>query len=151
MVAPEVSALVRALVAAAALVLVTGTVVTGSGPHGGDENAARLPFFVPDVARVHGVTVVLFLAGTLLLAWLVRRTGAPAAVHGRVHALLAAIGAQAVVGYVQYFTDVPPLLVGVHVAGATLVWWATLSLLLSLRAPAPAAMAAPAAPMSVPQ
>ena len=52
----------RAMVALGALVLVSGTFVTGSGPHGGDEAADRLPFAVVTVARVHSVLVWAFLA-----------------------------------------------------------------------------------------
>ena len=48
---PALLARSRAMVAAAAVVLVTGTIVTGSGPHGGDEAADRLPFAVVTVAR----------------------------------------------------------------------------------------------------
>jgi cytochrome c oxidase assembly protein subunit 15 len=129
---PEVHRLGRLLVGAAALVLVTGTVVTGSGPHGGDEDIERLPFFVPEVARIHGISVTLFLVGVLLMLWLLRRTGAPASVSRQARVLLAVVVAQAVVGYTQYFTGVPVLLVGVHIAGAVAVWTATLVLLLHL-------------------
>src|SRR6202171_921327 len=46
----------RAFVAEAAVVIVTGTVGTGAGPHGGDVNVRRLGFAVPTVARIHGVS-----------------------------------------------------------------------------------------------
>lgn len=131
-VAPEVRRLGRLLVVAAALVIVTGTVVTGSGPHGGDERVERLPFFVPDVARIHGISVTLFLIGVLLLLWLLRRTGAPPSAGWHARVLLAVLVAQAAVGYAQYFTGVPVLLVGIHIAGAVAVWTATLRLLLHL-------------------
>jgi heme a synthase len=134
-VAREVAVLGRWLLAAAALALVTGTVVTGSGPHGGDEDVERLPFFVPDVARIHGVAVVLLTGAVLVLLWLLRRTDAPADVHRRANTLLAVIVAQAAVGYIQYFTGVPVVLVGVHILGAVAVWWATLGVVLGMRAP----------------
>jgi cytochrome c oxidase assembly protein subunit 15 len=136
----------RLVPVAAALVLVTGTVVTGSGPHGGDEEVRRLPFFLPDVARVHGGAVVAFCA--LLLAVLVRlhRAGAPPDLLKRGRVLLAVAVAQAAVGYVQYFTGVPVLLVGVHVAGATAVWAAAVRFDLGLRTRRPAGAAAPPAP-----
>jgi heme a synthase len=38
-----------------------------------------------------------------------------------------------VIGYTQYFLDVPPVLVAVHMLGACLVWLAALQLLLSVR------------------
>jgi cytochrome c oxidase assembly protein subunit 15 len=40
---------------------------------------------------------------------------------------------QAVIGFVQYFTHLPELLVGVHLLGAALCWIAVLRLHLALR------------------
>jgi cytochrome c oxidase assembly protein subunit 15 len=125
----------RLSVAAAALAIVLGTVVTSSGPHGGDDDVERLPFFLPDVARIHGISVVLFLAISLVVLWRLRRDGAGGAVLRRSEVLLAVLVAQGVLGYVQYFTGVPALLVGFHVAGATAVWVAVLRLLLAFRVP----------------
>ena len=56
-----------ALVGLAGLVLVTGTLVTGSGPHSGDDAADRLPFAVVTVARVHSLTVWVFLVAVLVV------------------------------------------------------------------------------------
>jgi heme a synthase len=106
--------------------------VTGSGPHGGDEEVDRLPFRITDVARIHGVAVVLFLALTLLTLATLLRARAPAAVLRRGEVLLGVIVAQAAVGYTQYFTGVPVLLVGIHIAGAVAVWTATLHFHLGL-------------------
>ena len=44
---------------------------------------------------------------------------------------------EAGVGYVQYFSDVPALLVGVHIAGSIAVWRAVLDLHLRSRHPLP--------------
>ncbi len=69
----------RLLVLSASVVLVTGTVVTGAGPHSGDAGtnadlkATRLNFAVPEVARIHGTTVMVFLALTLITLWVVSR------------------------------------------------------------------------------
>ena len=144
----ELNLLGRAMLAAAVLVLVLGTVVTSSGPHGGDPEAERLPFFVPDVARLHGIAVMLFLVVSLVAVLRVSRArhapdrdGGPNAVAGllrRGEVLLAVLVAQAGLGYVQYFTGVPALLVGVHIAGATAVWVATLRFFLAMSAPAAA-------------
>ena len=125
-VSPELRRLGRLVVASAALTIFLGTVLTGSGPHGGDEDVERLPFFVPDVARVHGISVVIFLALVLVTLWRLRREGAPGALLRRGEVLLAVLVAQAAVGYVQYFTGVPVLLVGIHILGATVVWAAVL-------------------------
>ena len=65
---------------------------------------------------------------TLVTLWRLRRGGAPADAVRRGDVLLAALVAQAAVGYTQYFTGVPALLVGIHIAGATAVWVAVLQL-----------------------
>ncbi|MGI9023073.1 MAG: COX15/CtaA family protein [Acidimicrobiales bacterium] len=132
----ELVLLGRAVVAAAALAVLLGTVVTGSGPHGGDENVDRLPFLVPDVARLHSISVVLFLGVLLVALWRLRRDGAPNSLLRRGEILLAVSVAQAGVGWVQYFTGVPVVLVGVHIAGATAVWAAAVQFLLGFSAPA---------------
>ncbi len=120
----------RVLLAAAAVVVVTGTVVTGSGPHSGDvpgtnQRATRLDLYIPDVARVHGTAAMVLLALVLVTLALVYRTRAPHAVARRLGVLLAVLLAQAGIGYAQYFTGIPALLVGIHVAGATALWAAT--------------------------
>ncbi|HEX6165872.1 MAG TPA: COX15/CtaA family protein [Acidimicrobiales bacterium] len=123
----------RALVAAAGVVLVTGTVVTGSGPHAGDERADRLALDIGEVVRVHGVSMVVFLALTVAVVRMAHRGEASPAVQQRSHELLVVLVAQAAVGYWQYFTGVPALLVAFHVLGALLVWVAVLRLWLALR------------------
>ncbi|HWC11709.1 MAG TPA: COX15/CtaA family protein, partial [Acidimicrobiales bacterium] len=125
----------RLVLAATALAILLGTVVTGTGPHGGDEDVDRLPFFLPDVARLHGISVVLLLVVVLVTLWRLRGDGAPAGLLRRGELLLGVLVAQAAVGYVQYFTGVPALLVGVHIAGATAVWAMTIHFLLGFHAP----------------
>jgi cytochrome c oxidase assembly protein subunit 15 len=125
----------RVLLAAVVVVLVTGTVLTGAGPHSGGgphDNIARFDLRIPEVARVHGSAVMIFLALVLVMLWLVRRDRAPRPVQARVTVLLLLLVAQAGVGYAQYFNDVPPLLVGIHIAGATAVFAATLGLHLGM-------------------
>jgi heme a synthase len=125
----------RLLLMAAGLVIVSGTIVTGSGPHAGDSRADRLDFVVGDVARLHGIATVLFLGLTLAVLWMARRGDAAPAVSQRLVELLVVLVAQAAVGYTQYFTGVPAVLVGVHVLGATLVWTAVVRVYLSLSEP----------------
>ncbi|MDP1806330.1 MAG: hypothetical protein Q8K72_14245, partial [Acidimicrobiales bacterium] len=134
-VGPDLMTLGRLAVAAAALTIFLGTIVTSSGPHGGDEEAERLPFLLPDVTRLHGIAVMLFLAVTLVVLWRLRKAGAGREVQQRGEVLLAVLVAQAALGYVQYFTGVPALLVGFHIAGATAVWIAVLRLHLAFRTP----------------
>jgi cytochrome c oxidase assembly protein subunit 15 len=117
------------------LAVVTGTVVTGTGPHGGDEDARRFGFAVTDVARIHSITV-LVAAGALVLLALRIRQGPPWSVLGeRLTGLLVAIVLQGTIGYVQYFSDVPVALVALHIVGVVVVWWLATDLLLATRRP----------------
>ena len=131
----------RWLLALVTLVLFTGTVVTGAGPHSGGgakDDVERLDIKIPDAARLHGATVMVFLAAALVMLWFLQRDGAPRAVVRRVTWLLVVLVLQAGVGYTQYFTDIPAALVLVHVAGATLVFTVTLVVYLGLfRHPVP--------------
>jgi len=151
-VAPEIVRLARLAAAAAVLVMVLGTVVTGSGPHSGSQQAKRLPLAVPQVARFHGVAVMVFLGLVVALTLaLVRARAGPAPVR-RTEVLLGVVVAQAAIGYTQYFTGVPALLVAFHIAGAATVWVATIRLNLALsarvpdRLPGPLLAPAPAGP-----
>lgn len=127
---PELRRLVQLLVVSAATVLVTGTIVTGAGPHGGDEDVERLSFLVPDVVRIHAVAVWLLVAGTLGALWLAGRGEASAPVVRALRVLVVVEVAQGAIGYTQYFTGVPEGLVAVHVLGSMLVWIAAVSVLL---------------------
>ena len=118
-----------ALMALTGAVLCAGTVVTGSGPHGGDPEVDRLPLLVREVTQVHGVLAMclLLVAGaTAVTAW--NRPGIPR----RVEWLLGALVVQIAIGYIQYFTGVPELLVALHVLGATVVWLSACRLALGL-------------------
>ena len=119
---------------------VTGlrTVVTGAGPHSGggpEDDVERLNFYIPDVARVHGTTVVVLVALVLVTFAVLRQVHAPTNVQQRLGVLSALLVAQATVGYVQYFNDIPALLVGIHIAGATAVWSAVVCFRLGLSEP----------------
>jgi heme a synthase len=137
---PEHRALGRLVVAAAAVAILLGTVVTGSGPHAGShdgELVERLPFDIGDVARLHSLSVLLFGGLVLYLVRSLRVAGAPASVQRRAEVLLAVLVAQAGVGYAQYFLGVPALLVALHILGAVAVWIAVLRLVLGLRVAVP--------------
>ena len=112
----------RGLVALTVLVVFLGTVVTSTGPHGGDPRAPRFHFSLHRVAQLHGAAVTTLLALTLYLVWSLRRAGAPEIVQNRLRLLVQIMVLQAGVGYLQYFTGVPVFLVGVHIAGAASVW-----------------------------
>lgn len=132
---------VRTIGLAAGLAILTGTVVTGAGPHAGDEDAPRLDVGIETVARVHGIAVMVALAAIVFLVVSTRRRGL-GTLGPRVETLLAVGVVQATVGYVQYFNDIPALLVGVHVALATAFFLAVVDLWYAV---APAGDQAPAA------
>jgi len=116
----------RAMVALLALALAAGSATTGAGPHAGGPGAKRVPVALADMARVHSGLVLALVALTLVALVLLGRGGAPDAALHRARLLLAAMALQGVVGYTQYFSHLPPLLVGVHVFGAVVVWTAML-------------------------
>jgi cytochrome c oxidase assembly protein subunit 15 len=122
----RVRTLARVLVALAGVALFTGTIVTGTGPHGGDVTVERLPFEITEVARVHSLAAWLFLVVAVWTLAELRRSGTPADVDRRAKLLVGAVLVQGAIGYVQYFTSVPPGLVLLHVLGSTLVWIAAL-------------------------
>src|SRR5690606_27362563 len=142
---PRFVAAVRALTGAAGLVLVSGTIVTGSGPHAGDERADRLDLAIDDVARAHGVSMVLFLALTLYVAHRARRGGAGPGVVRRTHERLGVIVAEGALGCWQDFGGIPARLVAVPVPGALLAALAVLRLWLALSEPAGAGAEEPGA------
>lgn len=114
-------ALSRTMLIATAAVVTLGTIVTSTGPHGGDPTAQRFRFSLHSVAQLHGTSVEIFLVITVLTLWNLARTGAPKPVIKRAQWLLGALVLQAVVGYTQYLNGDPVALVAVHVAGASLV------------------------------
>jgi cytochrome c oxidase assembly protein subunit 15 len=134
----------QALLALATLVLITGTVVTGSGPHSGDDAADRLPFAVRSVVPLHSGAVWIFLFTAIAVLQRAESGDASPDARARGRLLIAAILGQGALGYLQYFTGVPEGLVGLHVLGSVLVWVAVLRFHLGLHEPLPAA--APAGP-----
>jgi heme a synthase len=131
---PAAIRLLGRLTAAAALaVIVAGVVVTGSGPHAGDANAKRNDLDPQMVAQFHA-DLVFLLIGLSAALWLaLRAVAAPHQVVRAAITLLVVELAQGLIGFVQYFTHLPVLLVGAHMLGATLVWIAALAVLWSLR------------------
>ncbi|MDE3087734.1 MAG: COX15/CtaA family protein [Acidobacteriota bacterium] len=117
-----------------ALAIAAGTATTGAGPHAGGKGAVRLPVPLDDMARTHSSIVVVAVVVLLAELALLYRAGAPEAVQERGRLLLAALAAQGVIGYSQFFLHLPALLVGIHVLGATVVWSAALWFADGLRA-----------------
>jgi heme a synthase len=128
--------LVDGIAATTAVVLVIGTVVTGSGPHSGDPVAGRTGFDPELVSQVHADVVFLLLGLTVALLVALHATDSPDRVRRAARDLLIVQLAQGVVGYVQYFTDLPVALVVLHMLGAVLITAFTTRLVWSLRGPA---------------
>jgi heme a synthase len=128
--------LVAGIAAATAVVLVLGTVVTGSGPHSGDPDAGRTGLDPELVSQLHADVVFLLLGLTVALLVALYATDSPARVRRAARDLLIVELAQGVVGYVQYFTDLPIALVLLHMLGAVLITAYTARLVWSVRGPA---------------
>ena len=101
------------------LVIVLGTIVTGSGPHAGDAQAKRFGFDIRTVAWMHA-DVVIFLLGITLAFYVAQGTSDRSKKAIKIFAVIA-LG-QGAIGYIQYFTGIPEILVAAHLLGATLVW-----------------------------
>jgi len=118
----------KLLVGLGAAVLVSGATVTSAGKHPGalpdssgvEHVVDRLPLDIGSVARIHSVLVWLLCLTTVVTALRLRSRGEAA--FGAASQLLVVVVAQGALGYVQYFSGVPALMVGFHVAGAILVW-----------------------------
>ena len=139
---PTVRLLTRLLAVVAGATIVVGTVVTGSGPHAGDENAHRTGLDPGALAQAHA-DLVFLLVGAAVASWLVVRAAAAGDLLARPAAaragwLVGIVLGQGVVGFVQYFTGLPAVVVGVHLAGACAVWLAVLSLQRATRPRPPA-------------
>ena len=119
----------KAHIAISFLVIVLGTIVTGSGPHAGDAQAKRFGFDIRTVAWMHA-DVVIFLLGLTLAFYVAQGTSAKTKKTIKTFTVIAL--AQGAIGYVQYFTGIPEVLVAAHLLGATLVWIAAWRIRLSV-------------------
>ncbi len=132
------------IAAVTAAVLVLGTIVTGSGPHSGDltEDADgtlavdRMGFDAETVSQLHADAVFLLVGLTVAFLVALYATDAPGRVRRAARGLLVVQLAQGLVGFVQYFTGLPIVLVLLHMLGAVLVTVATARLVWSVRGPA---------------
>jgi len=111
------------------VVIVLGTIVTGSGPHAGDAQAKRFDFDIRTVAWLHA-DVVIFLLGVTFAFYVAQGTSDDSKRAIKIYGVIAL--AQGGIGYVQYFTGIPEVLVAAHLLGATLVWIAAWRLRLSV-------------------
>jgi cytochrome c oxidase assembly protein subunit 15 len=128
--------LVAGIAAVTAVVLVVGTVVTGSGPHSGDPKAGRTGFDPELVSQLHADVVFLLLGLTVALLVALYATESPDRIRRAARDLVLIQLTQGVIGYVQYFTNLPIVLVLLHMLGAALITVFTARLIWSLRGPA---------------
>ena len=126
------------LAGVAVVLLCLGVVVTGAGPHGGDDEVAyRFAVDPALMSRVHAAAVWVFCAVLAVMLAALWRTGAPREARRSGIMLGAVTLAQGLIGYVQYFTGLPALLVGLHMLGAGLLTAALTWFLLTLRSRGP--------------
>jgi cytochrome c oxidase assembly protein subunit 15 len=121
------------LLGVVAVTLVAGTVVTGSGPHSGDPAAGRTGLDPESVSQVHADLVFLLVGLTVAFYVALKATGAPPSAVRAMGVLLVVELAQGVLGFTQYFTDLPVVLVGLHLFGACLVQVTAVRAVLALR------------------
>jgi cytochrome c oxidase assembly protein subunit 15 len=118
---PALRGLALAILGVVAVVLCLGTVVTGSGPHAGDETARRTGLDPETVSQLHADLVFLLVGLSVALVVALAATGVPRPVRVAAAGLVAMELAQGTVGFVQYVTGLPIALVGLHMLGAALV------------------------------
>lgn len=122
---PTTRTVTKVVTALTFVVLLFGVLVTGTGPHAGDAEAKRYPFDFRAISWLHADAVIALICLTIAL-YLVVRTSESTDVRklfGRMILIFLAIClAQGAIGYLQYLTGLPELLVGAHLLGATLVW-----------------------------
>ncbi|WP_231626621.1 COX15/CtaA family protein [Streptomyces apocyni] len=134
LVGKAVRQLVWVLVIASAVLVVAGTAVTGSGPHAGDSSDVPRMFFDPETtSRVHALAAWAVVILTLALWIILKAMDAPQGPLGRTRDLFVVLMAQGLIGYVQYYTGLPEVLVGLHMLGSCLVWIAVVRVVLAMR------------------
>jgi cytochrome c oxidase assembly protein subunit 15 len=111
---PKKLLLGRLLVLAGLLVIILGVVTTGTGPHAGDDVAERFNLDIEIVAWMHADAVWLF-TGLLIANFIYNRSS-------QLIRIIGIVGTQIIVGYSQWFTDLPWILVSIHVALAITMW-----------------------------
>ena len=130
----ELRALAALLVAVTCAMLVAGTVVTGTGPLAGHADTPRYHLPLEGVTQFHADIGWLMSGLAVALVLGIRLSGAGRRAVRAGWWVLAGLGVQGTLGYVQYFNHLPAGLVWVHVTTAVMVWIAVLWLFLTLSA-----------------
>ena len=122
---PMTRNLTKVVTALTFIVLLFGVVVTGTGPHAGDADAKRYPFNFRAVSWLHADSVIVLISLIIALYLVVKVSETPEVkrLFGRMILIFLGISlGQGAIGYLQYITGLPELMVGAHLLGATLVW-----------------------------
>jgi cytochrome c oxidase assembly protein subunit 15 len=118
-------------------VLIAGTMVTGAGPHAGDKSidkpVPRLKIEITTLVHLHADLLIAYLSVLVALGFALFAVGAPARLKKRLYVVVGVVTAQALVGVTQYVTDIPAVLVVIHVAGAGATVAATAALWVAMR------------------
>ena len=128
-IAKPVRYLIQAITAITFAIVVLGTLVTGTGPHAGDKaEVQRLSFDPQTITHTHATAVQLFFGLVIGLIVAVFANDAPRIIARRAVVVLSVGLAQGAIGYIQYFTGLPWVLVAFHVLGACILWISVLFL-----------------------
>ncbi len=115
----------RGVIHVLVLVLVLGTIVTGSGPHAGDIRAKRTGFDPATMTWIHADSVIV-LFGMIAAFFLVCRLSedplTTKVMNSKIQRLFFISLVQGAIGYIQYFTGLPEIIVAAHLLGAICVW-----------------------------
>lgn len=126
--------MVKLIMVFCGLAIVLGTLVTGTGPHAGDENAIRLDLDLRAITRAHSVAVLACVGLTVALFLRIKKRSEEWKILGRpLEVFLGAAVAQGALGYLQYLSGVPAQLVAIHIALSIVVWISVLRLGLASR------------------
>ncbi len=137
-----------------AVVLAAGTATSGAGPHAGDSSgqqvAKRLPVSLRDMAELHSSLALLLVGVTVGLVVALHVIDVPERVRRAGRILLGVMVAQAAVGYTQYFTHLPALVVEIHLIGATALVIGAVQTFLACTFHGPEVLTAPVTPDPAP-
>jgi heme a synthase len=130
--------IVKTLLVATGAAVVTGTLVTGSGPHAGDETAVRLGFAMPTIVRTHSAFVWLTVVVLVVSFQTIKKSNEARTLLMRPLKRFAGVLLfQGLIGYLQYFLGVPIGLVAIHVATSVAVWLCAVDVYWNARLSAP--------------
>lgn len=124
---------VRGLIPLGQLTIVAGTIATASGPHAGAHEGQLVHRFdfegtgtLEWVVQRHSAIAAVFGLAAIGVWLLLRRPGGDRRAQRPLAVVLGLLALQGAVGGLQWFLELPPEIVWVHVALATVTWLAML-------------------------